>query len=226
MSDNKYLNSVVQIICTQSQPAYSKMSAGTGWFATMKDKKGRSVLQPSHIITNAHVVNGAQGVFIRLPSLHKQDIQVSVVGISTDLDIAVLQLSDDSMEQVQEVLKHTNSTITPFRIGDSDRLIKENFQNLITLGYPLGTENQMKTYGNYSGLKHAAGLEQLYITSDAAINPGSSGGPFVHYDEHGEPRVYGMADESIWCRTRIHARSVEPNKTRLTISATIVRIRK
>lgn len=191
MSD-KHLNSVVQIICSQGKPAFSKMSAGTGWFARLKDQRGRNVLEKSHIITNAHVINGAHGVFIRLPSLHKQDIQVSVVGVSTDLDIAVLQLSEEGMAEMKSVLRHTKSKIVPFDIGDSDHLIAENFQNMVTLGYPLGTENQMKTYGNYSGLKHAAGLEQLYITSDAAINPGSSGGPLVHADVDGVTRVYGM----------------------------------
>ncbi len=186
---NDYLNSVVQIICSQGSPAFSKMSAGTGWFA----KLDNSNLSDRHIITNAHVINGAQGVFIRLANEHKTDIQVSVLGVSTDLDIAVLELSEDAFERVKKITRG----IKPFEIGNSDELIKEGYRGLITLGYPLGTENQMKTYGNYSGLKHAAGLEQLYITSDAAINPGSSGGPFVHQRVRSDgtledPKVYGM----------------------------------
>lgn len=189
---DKHVNAVVQIICSQGGPAFSKMSAGTGWFATLKYNNDTDVLKRTHIITNAHVVNGAHGVFIRLPSLHKEDIPVKVVGLSPDLDIAVLEVSDEYMKKIDKELYKTKSKIEPFEFGDSDDLISNNLRNIVTLGYPLGTENQMRTYGNYSGLKHAPGLEQLYITTDAAINPGSSGGPLVHTDVHGKTRVYGM----------------------------------
>ena len=49
---NRDLNSTVQIIASQSQPAFSQMVAGTGWFPDADVPEGT-------IVTNAHVVNGA-----------------------------------------------------------------------------------------------------------------------------------------------------------------------
>ena len=84
MSSHRELNSVVQIIATQSKPAFSHMVAGSGWFPADYEE--------GIIITNAHVVNGSEAIFIRMPCAHTTDVRVYVRGISTDLDIAVLYL--------------------------------------------------------------------------------------------------------------------------------------
>lgn len=166
---HRELNSVVQIIATQAKPAFSRMVAGSGWFPA---GYGEGI-----IITNAHVVNGSEAVFIRMPCAHTTDVRAYVRGISTDLDIAVLSLGQQSLTTVKGLLekRYGNSAIPTLTIGDSDKFIGKQRAKLETRGYPLGTEYQQVTAGGLSGLKHAK--EQVYIVTDAPINPGNSGGP-------------------------------------------------
>jgi len=172
------LNAVVQIICTQAKPAFSHMVAGTGWFPN--HEVVNRVVPEGILITNAHVVNGAQAVFIRMPCAHTTDIQVSVRSISTDMDIAVLQLDTNGLKQVKSLLqqRYGDDTIPTLRIDDSDKLFRETDQSILVRGNPLGTEYQQFTRGTVSGLKHAH--EQLYIVHNGNINPGNSGGPALN----------------------------------------------
>lgn len=171
-------NCVVQIIATQGPPAYMHMVAGTGWFPKHEG------LEEGTLITNAHVVRNAQQAFIRFPYRHTVDIPVYTKGISTDLDIAVLQIKDvDAVKAMLGV-----DAIPTIPIGNSDEFMSASQQDktVTDVGYPLGTEYQMSTMGRFSGLKHAK--EQVYMVSDASINPGNSGGPQL--DPQG--RVIGM----------------------------------
>jgi S1-C subfamily serine protease len=174
----KSLNAVVQIITSKGGPAFHNMAAGTGWFVHEKhvgtDMEGT-------MLTNAHVVRDAKIVFIRLPCNHTYDIPAQVAGISTDLDLAVLRLPEQSLNTVKKFLNDTygDGTIPTLRIGDSDQLkVTEGAVYVEAKGYPLGTEYQQITRGIFSGLKHAN--EQVYIVSTSTINPGNSGGPLVN----------------------------------------------
>jgi len=181
---NKDLNSVVQIIVQKAPPSYKHMVAGTGWFP--KHEKASE----GTLITNAHVVNGARAVYIRLPCSHSTDIKAIVRGISTDLDIAVLQVQDKHLTQLKSILqeRYGDSTIPRLQIGDSDAFLAADpeDQQVIARGNPLGNEYQNITGGRLSGLKHAK--EQLYLVTDASINPGNSGGPALNKVGH----VIGM----------------------------------
>ena len=181
---NKDLNSVVQIIVQKAPPSYKHMVAGTGWFP--KHEKASE----GTLITNAHVVNGARAVYIRLPCSHSTDIKAFVKGVSTDLDIAVLEVKDNHLSQLKSILKerYGDSTIPRLQIGDSDAFLaaKPEEQQVIARGNPLGNEYQNMTGGRLSGLKHAH--EQLYLVTDASINPGNSGGPSLNTAGH----VIGM----------------------------------
>ena len=170
------LKSVVQfIVKTPNGRGYDGMAAGSGWFY---EHNGEKV-----IITNAHVVNQAVSVFIRLPANHNINIQVYPVGISTDLDLAVCKMDHDACEKVKSLLceRYPNITEIPhLEMGDSNAVHPTNFKNLeaprvITRGYPHGTEYQQFTDGRVSGIKHAN--EQEYIVTTATIEPGNSGGP-------------------------------------------------
>jgi S1-C subfamily serine protease len=160
------------------------MVAGTGWFP--KHEKATE----GTLITNAHVVNGARAVYIRLPCSHSTDIKAFVKGVSTDLDIAVLQVKDKHLTQLKSILqeRYGDSTIPRLEIGDSDAFLaaKPEEQQVIARGNPLGNEYQNTTGGRLSGLKHAH--EQLYLVTDASINPGNSGGPALNTAGH----VIGM----------------------------------
>ena len=181
---NKDLNSVVQIIVQKAPPSYKHMVAGTGWFP--KHEKASE----GTLITNAHVVNGARAVYIRLPCSHSTDIKAFVKGVSTDLDIAVLEVKDNHLSQLKSILqeRYGDSTIPRLEIGDSDAFLaaKPEEQQVIARGNPLGNEYQNTTGGRLSGLKHAH--EQLYLVTDASINPGNSGGPALNTAGH----VIGM----------------------------------
>lgn len=181
---NKDLNSVVQIIVQRAPPSYKHMVAGTGWFPKHENANEGT------LITNAHVVNGARAVYIRLPCSHSIDIKAYVKGVSTDLDIAVLEVKDAHLHQLKSILKkqYGDDTIPRLTIGDSDAFLaaKPEDQQVLARGNPLGNEYQSLTGGRLSGLKHAH--EQLYIVTDAAINPGNSGGPAINKDGH----VIGM----------------------------------
>ena len=190
---NRDLNSTVQIIASQGQPAFARMVAGTGWFPKADVPEGT-------IITNAHVVNGAKDVYIRIPCDHSVDIVATVKGISTDLDIAVLQLPDASIQQVKSKLQevYNYDEIPRLDIGNSDMFQSQQDKTVVARGYPLGTEYQQFTKGTFSGLKHAN--EQVYLVSDAAINPGNSGGPMLD----SQNRVIGMNTMKVRDATEIN----------------------
>ena len=172
------LNAVVQfIVKTQRGRGYDGMAAGSGWFY---EHAGEKV-----IITNAHVVNQATAVFIRLPADHNTNIQVYPVGISSDLDLAVCKLDPEGMSKVMQTLndQYGVSEIPTLEMADSDLVHLNSFQKMsaprvIARGYPHGTEYQQFTDGRVSGIKHAN--EQEYIVTTATIEPGNSGGPCVN----------------------------------------------
>jgi S1-C subfamily serine protease len=169
------LNSVVQfIVKTKNGRGYAGMAAGSGWFY----QHGEDTV----IITNAHVVNNATMVFIRLPADKNTNIRVYPAGISTDLDLAVCKMDSKARYQVTSILKdkYGKDEIPTLQMGDSDEVHPTNFKDLkaprvIARGYPHGTEYQQFTDGRVSGIKHAK--EQEYIVTTATIEPGNSGGP-------------------------------------------------
>lgn len=176
-----HLNSVCQfIVKTRRGTGYSGMAAGSGWFHKVN---GEIV-----IMTNAHVVNGAKAVFIRLPARHTTNIRAYPVGISTDLDLAVCKLDESGWSQVSKIMQDTYKENNPkefptLSMGDSDKVHPTQFDHLkaprvITRGYPFGTEYQQFTDGRVSGIKHAN--EQEYIVTTATIEPGNSGGPCLN----------------------------------------------
>lgn len=182
------LNSVVQIIATcEGALAYSRRSAGSGWFPALDSIE--SGIPEGTILTNAHVVRGAKkgGVYIRMPAENATNIPVYVHGISTDLDLAVLRLDCEQLSEVKAIMKRKYgvSTIPTLKLGDSDKVHPQRFDSttqvrptVIARGYPLGNDFQSFTDGRVSSIKYA--MEQLYLVHSASIEPGNSGGPLIH----------------------------------------------
>lgn len=142
------------------------LSSGAGW---IYDTQG-------HIITNAHVVQSARRV-----SIEFYDGRVSrgrVVGTDVYTDIAVIRLEGDNM-----VFPAQRSTQRLPMLGD----------RIYAFGSPFGFKFSM-SQGIVSGLgREAAGSNVIggytnYIQTDAAVNPGNSGGPIVNTDA----QVIGM----------------------------------
>lgn len=121
-----------------------------------------------HVVTNAHVVDQAGIVQVRLAD--GRHFPAEVIGLDPVYDVAVLLLPSEARPFLQ-----------PARIGDSDAV--RPGQLVVALGSPLGLEKTV-TFGVISAkdrsLLSPSGhpLDGL-LQTDAAINPGNSGGPLA-----------------------------------------------
>lgn len=120
------------------------------------------------IITNFHVVDQAKSIWIQVPSLGKRIIDVEVVGVSPDRDIALLRLKPESRAIVKKELEKMPYLV----LGNSDFVRRSD--EVMAIGYPLGQQSLKSTTGVISG------REGNMIQMSAAINPGSSGGPLLN----------------------------------------------
>ncbi|MDR3646896.1 MAG: trypsin-like peptidase domain-containing protein [Candidatus Babeliales bacterium] len=170
---------VVQIFCHAGEfnwlePYKSptqREGAGSGFFI---DDKG-------HIVTNAHVVNQAKAITLQIPALGKERLDVEIVGICFDRDIALLKISAEDLDKIKKAV----GKIPYLKLGNSDKI--SGGSEIMVLGYPLGQQCLKSTKGVVSG------RERQLIQIDAPINPGNSGGPVVNVN--GE--VIGIASSGI-----------------------------
>jgi serine protease Do len=146
----------VNLLQPYAPPAHGA-SAGSGFF----------ISDQGHIITNAHVVDQAKP-WIQVPSLGKRIIDVEVIGVSPDRDLALLKVSPEGLDLIRKEL----GSVPYLPLGDSDLVRRSD--DVLALGYPLGQQSLKSTTGVISG------REQNLIQMDAAINPGSSGGPLLN----------------------------------------------
>ena len=133
-------------------------SRGSGFF----------INEHGHIITNAHVIDQAHAIWIQIPSLGKRLINVIVVGICPERDIALLRVADEDVDYIRSELGYIPYLV----LGDSDKVRRSD--EVLALGYPLGQESLKSTTGVISG------REKNLIQMSAPINPGSSGGPLLN----------------------------------------------
>lgn len=125
-----------------------------------------------HLITNYHVIAEAASIVIQIPGLGKEQLDVTIIGVCPERDIALLKLSNDAIHKVKTQLKKIDFLI----IGDSDN-IKRN-EEIYTLGYPLGQDSLKITQGIVSGRQDVMG--ESFLQTTAALNPGNSGGPSLN----------------------------------------------
>jgi serine protease Do len=122
------------------------------------------------VLTNAHVVEGATRITATLPD--DTSYEASVVGLDSDLDLAVLQLEGAS-------------GLPTIPLGSSSDLMLG--EAVIAIGNPFGLGHTVTT-GVVSSqsrtLEVAERAFQDYVQTDAGINPGNSGGPLLNI--HGE----------------------------------------
>lgn len=127
---------------------------------------GVVVSSDGYILTNNHVVDKADNIYIRTHDNKK--VQAKVIGTDPKTDIAVIKVEVKNLK--------------PIAIGDSDALRVGEW--VIAIGSPLG-ENLARTVTQ--GIVSAKGRANVgladyedFIQTDAAINPGNSGGPLVN----------------------------------------------
>ncbi len=124
---------------------------------------GFIVSADGRILTNAHVVDGAQEVTVKL--IDKREFKAKVLGVDRQTDVAVLKIDATNLPTVQM----GNSAET--KVGEW----------VLAIGSPFGFENSV-TAGIVSAKARALPDESLvsFIQTDVAVNPGNSGGPLFN----------------------------------------------
>src|SRR5437879_3214806 len=131
---------------------------------------GFIVSQDGYILTNNHVVQGADRVTVRL--LDNREFTAKTIGTDPNTDIAVIKIQTTGLPTV--------------RLGDADSTKIGNW--VLAIGNPLGeaftftvTAGIVSAKGRLlQGLNSSRYAIQDFIQTDAAINPGNSGGPLVN----------------------------------------------
>jgi putative serine protease PepD len=121
-----------------------------------------------HVMTNAHVVEGAQDIEVTLGD-DEESYDAEVVGEDTSTDIAVLEIDAPADE------------LEPLPLGDSSAL--EVGDPVVAIGNPFGLDRTV-TAGIVSALQREISAPDGFtitdvIQTDAPINPGNSGGPLI-----------------------------------------------
>jgi serine protease Do len=132
-----------------------------------------------YLITNAHVVEGADEVNVRLTD--RREFKAKVIGSDKRTDVALLKIDAKDLPKVT--------------IGDPEKLKVGEW--VVAIGKPFGLENTM-TAGIVSAKGRDLPQENLvpFIQTDVAINPGNSGGP-----------LFNLKGEVIGINSLIYSRS-------------------
>jgi len=144
----------------QQQP---KRGMGSGFVI---DKEG-------HILTNYHVIEGADEIVVMLEDNGKEkEYEAILIGSDAKTDIALIKIKRESGD----------TTEFPFlRLGSSENL--EVGEWVVAIGNPFGLSHTV-TVGVVSALGRSigAGPYDEFIQTDASINPGNSGGPLINIE--------------------------------------------
>ena len=129
------------------------------------------------VMTNAHVVDGADEVLVTLTD--KREFKARIVGADKRTDVAVVKIEAAGLPFV--------------KIGDVNRLKVGEW--VLAIGSPFGLENTV-TAGIVSAKQRDTGDYLPFIQTDVAINPGNSGGPLLN-----------MRGEVVGINSQIYSRS-------------------
>jgi len=151
----------------QQQPEEQPRGVGSGFILTTD----------GFIMTNAHVVDGADQVIVTLTD--KREFTARIVGADKRTDVAVVKIEA--------------SGLPPVKIGDPNRLKVGEW--VMAIGSPFGLENTV-TAGIVSAKGRDTGDYLPFIQTDVAINPGNSGGPLIN-----------MRGEVVGINSQIYSRS-------------------
>ncbi|HXT04073.1 MAG TPA: DegQ family serine endoprotease [Casimicrobiaceae bacterium] len=132
-------------------------------FETQSTGSGFIISSDGYIVTNAHVVDDASEVTVRLSD--KREFVAKVIGSDKRTDVSLLKIDARDLQRVA--------------IGDPDKLKVGEW--VVAIGKPFGLENTM-TAGIVSAKGRDLPQENLvpFIQTDVAINPGNSGGPLFN----------------------------------------------
>jgi len=168
---------VVQILVTGFGPLHEESEKSQTSYIVRQHAVGSGVIVDSdgYIMTNAHVVEGAQRIRVALPlpmgdslgqvAIGKRRIlEARLIGLHRETDLALLKIEEAGLPTLPLVSQQRP------RVG----------QLTFAIGSPEGLQNSV-TMGVVSALARQADANKplTYIQTDAPINPGNSGGPLV-----------------------------------------------
>jgi len=130
-----------------------------------------------YVLTNAHVVDGADDVFVTLTD--KREFKAKIIGVDKRTDVAVVKIDGSNLPRLP--------------IGDSDKVRVGEW--VIAIGSPFGLDNTV-TAGIVSAKARDTGDYLPLIQTDVAVNPGNSGGPLIN-----------MRGEVVGINSQIYSRS-------------------
>ncbi len=157
--------SVVGILNYSSDNPLTASSSGSGIILS----------EDGYILTNAHVIDGAAGLVVVLDN--DEEYAATLIGQDTSTDLAVVKIDAENL--------------TAAELGDSDQL--QVGEKVIAIGNPAGLNLAGSTsQGIVSGLErtisvtldNGQSISMEVIQTDAAVNPGNSGGPLIN--EYGQ----------------------------------------
>jgi serine protease Do len=148
---------------------YKTQSLGSGFI----------ISSDGYILTNAHVVNAADEVLVKLSD--KREFKAKIIGADKRTDVALIKIDANNLPKVT--------------IGDPNALKVGEW--VAAIGSPFGLENTM-TAGIVSAKGRALPQENFvpFIQTDVAINPGNSGGP-----------LFNLRGEVVGINSQIYSRS-------------------
>jgi S1-C subfamily serine protease len=162
------------------------------WFMQVFPQKGTGsgfIINPDgQILTNNHVVQGAQQLTVKLAD--QKEYKAKVLARDPRSDLALIRIE-------------TSTKLPALHLGESDNLVVG--QKVLAIGNPFGFQGTLTT-GIVSSLDRSIQTEDSriplegMIQTDAAINPGNSGGPLL--DSHGNviginTAIYGQSNSGI-----------------------------
>ncbi len=130
---------------------------------------GVIISSDGHIITNHHVIEGADSISVLLPDKGRYDAEI--VGEDTLTDLALLKIDETGL--------------TAMSLGDSGQL--RVGETVAAIGNPLGYFQQTVTAGIVSAVDRqvrfpGSDFAYSFVQTDALVNPGNSGGPLVNLE--------------------------------------------
>lgn len=173
---SKVTKSVVQVLTIGYGLSSDKDKTDTAYLTPQRGIGAGVVLTADgYIVTNAHVVQGARRIRVRLQGMSDGGetadghgpIEAKLIGLDSQSDLAVLKIDAKDLPFLQ--------------FADSSDL--KQGQVVFAFGSPLGLENSV-TMGVISATERQIDPDNpaIYIQTDAPINPGNSGGPLVDVD--------------------------------------------
>tara|TARA_B100000700_G_scaffold275607_1_gene321556 strand:+ start:145 stop:1554 length:1410 start_codon:yes stop_codon:yes gene_type:complete len=170
--------STTQTITTSSNPFPFKFPPGSPFedmfkdFGVPQERKtsalgsGFIINKNGTVITNNHVIKGAEDIFVRVNG--DKEYKAKIVGADPLSDLAVLKIQSEDK-------------FIPVKFGDSDKARIGDW--VIAIGNPFGLGGTV-TSGIVSARNRSIGLSRYedFIQTDASINQGNSGGPLFNLD--------------------------------------------